>query len=152
MHAGFPVVEYSSNDIMLNGMSKYLLFCRFETMRFVFLWSLFSNLMSNHNIFVIMLVSNRWIWFQRIDWIPSKNCIVCMPYFTYDDYVYFNDIDNITKGYHQLFIHKEDPGMTITPPKKIVGEIKTISYNVCQNNTCPTDTRKCSSRCTIIKN
>ena len=42
-----------------------------------------------------------------------------MPDVTYSDYVYLNDIDDIPKNHHQLFIHKEEIGTTITSPQNI---------------------------------
>ena len=38
MHAAFPGVNYSSNDVMLNGMSKYLLFSNFEEVWYAFFY------------------------------------------------------------------------------------------------------------------
>ena len=50
-----------------------------------------------------------------------------MKPFTYGGYVYLNDIDEIPKHYHQLFIHKKGPGMTITSPKTLLKK-KLIKY------------------------
>ena len=50
----------------------------------------------------------------------------CMPYFTCVDYIYLNEIYDIPKKHHQLFIYKEEPGTTITPPKPFEGEVNKI--------------------------
>ena len=42
-----------------------------------------------------------------------------MTDFNYGDYVYLNEIDEKSKRYHQLFIHNEEPQMTIMKPKKL---------------------------------
>ena len=56
-----------------------------------------------------------------------------MPDFIYGDCAYFNAINKIPKMYHQLFIHREEPGMTITSsPKTFEVEINTVYYNVFQ--------------------
>ena len=39
-----------------------------------------------------------------------------MSDFTYGDYVYLNEIDETPKMYHQIFINKIEPNMTITTP------------------------------------
>ena len=39
-----------------------------------------------------------------------------MPDFTDVDYVYLYDIDETPKGYHNIFIHKREPDMTIRTP------------------------------------
>ena len=70
-----------------------------------------------------------------------------MPDFTYSDCVYLNYIDEIQKRYPQFFVHKEDPGTTITPPKKLKEKLIKFPKNVCLRNACFVD-----SCCTIINN
>ena len=46
-----------------------------------------------------------------------------MPGFNYIYYAYLNEINEIPKLYHQLFKHKEEPGMTITTPKILLNNL-----------------------------
>ena len=82
-----------------------------------FLMISFLKLMSTLNILVILICLNRWIRFQGIDWILQEMlhrmyawfllwwlCTVKLHWWYY-------------KSYHQFFIHKQEPGITITPPK-----------------------------------
>ena len=39
-----------------------------------------------------------------------------MPDFNYGNYTYFNDNKNKPKSYHKVFILKNEPDFTITPP------------------------------------
>ena len=43
-----------------------------------------------------------------------------MPYFVYVYCVYFNEIDEIPKSYHQSFIHHNKPNITIITPGNIL--------------------------------
>ena len=45
-----------------------------------------------------------------------------MPYFIYVDYVYLNDIDELPKRYHEIFIHNICHDINIMTPSYIFRE------------------------------
>ena len=58
-----------------------------------------------------------------------------MPYFTYGDYVYGNDNDEIPKYFHKNFIKKQEPEITITSPMRL--QVKNCKHcHKCMFKTC----------------
>ena len=59
----------------------------------------------------------------------KKYCIGCIPAFIYGDYIYLNDNNDILKYYHNIFIKKQYPEITITSPMRLLDEIlKTFPF------------------------
>ena len=106
LYDSFPGANYSSNNFMLSGMSKYICLYNFNKISFEFLHMIFLKCMSNLNAFVNIIWPNKCIWLYGIDWILKKCCIGYMPYFTCGNYVYFNYNDEIPEKHHKQFIMK----------------------------------------------
>ena len=53
---------------------------------------------------------------------PKKYCIGCMTYYTYDDYVYFNNSIDAPKEHHNHFILNQKPDFYITSLSKLMDD------------------------------
>ena len=69
---------------------------------------------------------NLYIWLHSTDQydteeyikLSKKCCIVCMPSYIYDDYVYFKNMTDTPNEHHNNFILNQIPDFNITSPFK----------------------------------